>query len=102
MKVKMCLEKLELVIRQLNEQSEVERVQSYAAIITLIKLIDRNVYSGKYQQEVFDEYKGHLLEASQVLCGLMPAENGRAEASYFDEAIHAVQEVRSRYCSDCN
>lgn len=102
MRVKLCLEKLELVVGLLKEQSEVERLQSYAAIVTLVELVDSNVFSGKYQHEVFEEYKGVFMEACQVICGLTPLEEGKSEADYFAEAFDAIKEVRGRYCMDCN
>ncbi len=101
MRIKLCLEKIELVVGLLKEQSEVERLQSYAAVVTLVELVDSNVFSGKYQHEVFEEYKGVFMEACQVICGLTPPEEGKTEEQYFADAFNAIKEVRNRYCMDC-
>ncbi|WP_346354392.1 hypothetical protein [Azotosporobacter soli] len=102
MRVKLCLEKLEMVVRLLKDQSEMERLQSYAAVVTLVELVDSNVFSGKYQHEVFEEYKGTLLDSCQVMCGLMPAEDGKTDDDYFNGALQAIKEVRGRYCVECS
>lgn len=99
MKIKLYLDKIEVLLQAMQEKDEMERLQSYAALVAIIDLIEQQTASGKYQHGIFEGYKASLLSACQGICGLDDV--GKTEEEAFAAAKQALEEIRSRFCLDC-
>ncbi len=98
MKAKLCLNKIEILLENMRTQDTVERLQSYAALETIIKLLDEQSCSMRGMRiNVFEEYRNKLVWHCQAICGLDEG-IGYQEEQHFSGAQGEIDNMKSVHC----
>jgi len=101
MNVNLCTKKMETIIGSIQTQNEIEKLQSYGAIVSIMELFDDLAEVLAVSEDIYHQYKTSLLWHCQVLCGLEEAA-GLDEASHVEAACEEIRRLKSVHCFNCN
>lgn len=95
--IRQCLNRLETLARALRNQSEIEKLHSYSAIVAIIAVLDDFAIQDNCPIGLYREYRGNLLRSCKVLAGIHSAD-GHDDLRHTSWACNEINKMRSSQC----